>query len=138
MGKLNFDEARHLAARTGIGAEWETIQRFQNLTRQQAIEFLLKNRNMRTPPPPGMSPWHKMVSLRGNMRRKKMVKRISRGEGKKLQDWWVKHLTDTSSPFLERMTLFWHNHFPSSIIIARSTRNNFHIHQIVLPIQCKT
>ena len=115
MGKLNFDEARHLAARTGIGAEWETIQRFQNLNRQQAIEFLLKNRNMRTPAPPGMSPWHKMVSLRGNMRRKKMIKRISRAEGKKLQDWWVKHLTDTPSPFLERMTLFWHNHFPSSI-----------------------
>ncbi len=115
MGTLNFNEARHLAARTGIGAEWETIQRFQNLTRQQAIEFLLKNRNMLIPPPPGMSPWSKMVSLRGNMRRKKMVKRISRVEGKALQTWWVQHLMLTTSPFLERMTLFWHNHFPSSI-----------------------
>ena len=81
MGKLSFDEARHLTARTGIGAEWETIQRFQTMTRQQAIEFLLKNRNMRTPPPPGMSPWPKMVSLRGNMRRRKMIKRISRVGG---------------------------------------------------------
>ena len=115
MAKLNFNEARHLVARTGIGVEWETIQRYQNLTRQQAIEYLLKDSDMKLPAPPGMSPWSKMVALKGNMRRKKMVNRISRGEGKKLQDWWVKHLIATRSPFLERMTLFWHNHFPSSI-----------------------
>lgn len=115
MGTLSFEEARHLVGRTGLGVEWQTIQRFQNLNRDQAINHLLNNRNMRTPAPPGMSPWHKMVALRGNMRRKKMVKRISRTEGKKLQAWWVDHLLKTQSPFLERMTLFWHNHFPSSI-----------------------
>ncbi len=115
MGQLSFEEARHLVARTGIGVEWETITRYQNLTRQQAIEHLLGNREMSLAKPPGMSPWSKMNSLRTDMRRKKMVKRISRVEGKKLQQWWVKHLLDTRSPFLERMTLFWHNHFPSSI-----------------------
>ena len=115
MGQLSFEEARHLVARTGIGVEWETITRYQNLTRQQAIEHLLSNREMSLAKPPGMSPWSKMNSLRTDMRRKKMVKRISRVEGKKLQQWWVKHLLDPRSPFLERMTLFWHNHFPSSI-----------------------
>ncbi len=115
MGKLSFDEARHLVERTGIGAEWTTIQQFQKLTRQQAIEHLLKNRDMGLPRAPSMSPWPKMVSLRGNMRRKRMIKHISRREGKKLQEWWVNHLLKTRSPFLERMTLFWHNHFPSSI-----------------------
>ena len=115
MSKLSFTDSRHLIARTGLGAEWETIQRFQQLTRQQAINHLLKNRDNHLPRPPSMSPWSRTVGLMGNMRRKKMVKRISRVEGKKLQDWWVKHLVDTRSPFLERMTLFWHNHFPSSI-----------------------
>ena len=115
MSKLSFNDARHLVSRTGIGVEWDTIQRFQGLTRQQAINHLLKNRNNNLPRPPNMSPWSKTVALMSNMRRKKMVKRISRVEGKKLQDWWVKHLINTRSPFLERMTLFWHNHFPSSI-----------------------
>lgn len=115
MGKLGFEDARHLVSRTGIGAEWKTIARFQNLTRQQAIDYLFSNQNMNLPAPPGMTPWPKTVSLRGNMRRRKMIKRISRGEGKALQQWWVKHLLATKSPFLERMTLFWHNHFPSSI-----------------------
>ncbi|MEE9310164.1 MAG: DUF1800 domain-containing protein [Cocleimonas sp.] len=120
MGNLSFSEARHLVERTGIGAEWKTIERFQTLTRPQAVEYLLKNRDHRLPRAPGMSPWPKMVSLRGNMRRKKMIKRISRDEGKKLQAWWVSHLLKTQSPFLERMTLFWHNHFPSSI--AKTTQ----------------
>ena len=115
MGKIGFEDARHLVSRTGIGAEWETIVRFQNLTRQQAISYLFSNQNHKVPAPPAMSAWPKMVSLRGNMNRRKMIKRISRGEGKALQKWWVNHLLATNSPFLERMTLFWHNHFPSSI-----------------------
>jgi uncharacterized protein (DUF1800 family) len=115
MSKLSFNDSRHLVSRTGLGAEWDTIQRYQKLTRQQAISHLLKNRDNHLPRAPSMSPWSRTVGLMGNMRRKKMVKRISRVEGKKLQDWWVKQLVDTRSPFLERMTLFWHNHFPSSI-----------------------
>jgi len=115
MGNLGLEDARHLVSRTGIGAEWETISRFQHLTRQQAIQQLFSNQNMRLPGPPAMSSWPRMLSLRGNMRQKKMIKRISRVEGKALQKWWINHLLATKSPFLERMTLFWHNHFPSSI-----------------------
>ena len=115
MSTLGFNDARHLVARTGIGCEWKTIQRYQNLTRAQAIDHLLKNKDMSLPRAPNMSPWSRTVSLQKNMRRKKMIMRISNVEGKKLQDWWIKHLLKTRSPFLERMTLFWHNHFPSSI-----------------------
>lgn len=122
MGKLGFQDARHLVSRTGIGAEWETIQRFQNLTRQQAITHLFNNRHMNLPAPPAMTPWSKMVNLRGNMSRRKNIMRISKGEGKSLQKWWVNHLLVTQSPFLERMTLFWHNHFPSSI--AKTTQTS--------------
>ena len=115
MGKLSFEDARHLVSRTGIGSEWETIVRFQNMTRQQAINYLFNSRDMKLPAPPAMTPWNKMVQLRGNMSRRKNIKRISRTEGKAIQRWWVNHLLVTKSPFLERMTLFWHNHFPSSI-----------------------
>ena len=30
-----------------------------------------------------------------------------------LQQWWVDHMLTTSTPFAERMTLFWHGHFTS-------------------------
>jgi len=30
-----------------------------------------------------------------------------------LQQWWIDHMLGTSTPFAERMTLFWHGHFTS-------------------------
>jgi uncharacterized protein (DUF1800 family) len=30
-----------------------------------------------------------------------------------LQQWWIDHMYKTSTPFAERMTLFWHGHFTS-------------------------
>src|SRR6202795_3057110 len=30
-----------------------------------------------------------------------------------LQQWWIDHMLKTSTPFAERMTLFWHGHFTS-------------------------
>src|SRR6202171_89195 len=30
-----------------------------------------------------------------------------------LQQWWVDHMVTTTTPFAERMTLFWHGHFTS-------------------------
>ena len=34
--------------------------------------------------------------------------------------WWVREMAATSSPFSERMTLFWHNHFTKSFRKVRS------------------
>ena len=30
-----------------------------------------------------------------------------------LQQWWINHMLTTTTPFAERMTLFWHGHFTS-------------------------
>ncbi|HEV2218836.1 MAG TPA: DUF1800 domain-containing protein [Candidatus Dormibacteraeota bacterium] len=38
-----------------------------------------------------------------------------------LQRWWVDHMLTTSTPFAERMTLFWHGHFTSDY---RKTADN--------------
>src|SRR5579859_6558302 len=38
-----------------------------------------------------------------------------------LQQWWVDHMLTTTTPFAERMTLFWHGHFTSDY---RKTADN--------------
>jgi uncharacterized protein (DUF1800 family) len=38
-----------------------------------------------------------------------------------LQGWWVDHMLTTTTPFAERMTLFWHGHFTSDY---RKTAND--------------
>jgi uncharacterized protein (DUF1800 family) len=40
--------------------------------------------------------------------------------GVELKNWWVTELLATASPLTERMTLFWHNHFTSSLQKVRS------------------
>lgn len=115
MTTLSFTEARHLLARTGFGAEWEEIKRLERLPKQKAVDFLINQRDLSLPAIPRFSSWQKISALNNNAQRRKMVMRIAKIEGSGLQNWWLKHMLDTQSPFLERMTLFWHNYFPSSI-----------------------
>ncbi|PIE00433.1 MAG: hypothetical protein CSA79_03635 [Thiothrix nivea] len=115
MSKLGFTDARHLLSRTGFGAEWEEVKRYEMMPRAKAVEFLVSRRDNALPAIPRFSSWRKMRVLHNNMRRRRMVMRIAKAEGAGLQNWWLQHMLHTKSPFLERMTLFWHNYFPSSI-----------------------
>lgn len=115
MTRLGFANARHLITRTGFGAEWETVQRLKLMTLDQAVDYLLSRRDTSLPNVPRFSQWRKMNMMRQNRKRMKSVMRISKTEGIQLQEWWLRHMLKTQSPFLERMTLFWHNQFPSSI-----------------------
>jgi uncharacterized protein (DUF1800 family) len=36
-------------------------------------------------------------------------------EGVALQKWWLEHILSSRAPFAERMTLFWHGHFTTSL-----------------------
>lgn len=46
--------------------------------------------------------------------RKKFFRR-KRGAGNELKEWWFDRLVKCDNPFAEKMTLFWHNHFTSSL-----------------------
>lgn len=115
MSKLDFIKARHLITRTGFGSAWDEVRRFESMTLHQAIEQLLKNKDFSYPATPPFTNWQRMSALNNNMQRRKMIMRIARTEKKGLQHWWLTHMLTTRSPFLERMTLFWHNYFPSTI-----------------------
>ncbi|HYC63761.1 MAG TPA: DUF1800 domain-containing protein, partial [Reyranellaceae bacterium] len=38
-----------------------------------------------------------------------------REEGRQLRNWWIEELLATDQPLVERMVLFWHGHFTSSL-----------------------
>jgi uncharacterized protein (DUF1800 family) len=91
------------------------VKRYEMMPKEKAVGFLIGRRDHSLPAIPRFSSWRKMRALHNNMQRRRMVMRIAKAEGAGLQNWWLKHMLNTSSPFLERMTLFWHNYFPSSI-----------------------
>ena len=36
-------------------------------------------------------------------------------QGRELRNWWIEEMLVTDQPLTERMVLFWHNHFTSSL-----------------------
>jgi uncharacterized protein (DUF1800 family) len=116
MGRLSFSDTRHLVARTALGQQWGGVKALQGKSRAEAVKILLKAGAIKTPPAPRLTPWAivnrmSQQSGAGKSRARKMMMR----EGDKLKSWWMLHLLHTDTPVNEHMTLFWHNHFTSSL-----------------------
>lgn len=122
---LDTGEAVHLLLRTGFGAAPADVQKLAGLTRAQAVKRLLDTARTGalTPPPPwvdGPRPdwaahWQgsdELVKQAFNQQRDR--------EAIELKAWWYAEMLATPSPFTERMTLFWHGHFPSSMDKVRA------------------
>ena len=116
MNRLNFADARHLTVRTGLGEEWNIIQQRVKHSRSEIINQLIKTRSTWTPPPPQFAPWVKwdIIEKRGHSAKKQASDRL-RLDKQSLQEWWMKTMLETHHPIIERMTMFWHNHFTSSM-----------------------
>ena len=128
---MGFDEARHLLSRTSFGVTPAEIRALEALDYTEAVDRLLADprREAVTPAPEwiGMGP----AELKGRQRaaeaeRKKGIdgKKLEvvlpvREQGRELKNWWVEEMIATDQPLVERMTLFWHGHFTSSLAKVR-------------------
>jgi uncharacterized protein (DUF1800 family) len=116
MNGLTLAEARHLAVRTGLGVDWSTLKKLRGQNKQRAIQMLCQGAAQLPPAPPKMTKWQQLNQLnQSSYAGQKKARAIARQEGIALKLWWIKHMLQTNTPFVERMTLFWHNHFTSSI-----------------------
>ncbi|MBM3524154.1 MAG: DUF1800 domain-containing protein [Alphaproteobacteria bacterium] len=122
---LDREDARHLLLRTGFGASPAEVQRLAPLGRAQAVDAVLASVRSQavTPPPAFMADPH--PDWPGQWRskdeeQKSVFNRARDAEGATLRAWWWQELIRTPSPFTERMVLFWHNHFTSSMDKVRA------------------
>ncbi len=114
---INFAEARHLVARSGLGVEWKQIKNLQGRSRQQAVEIVLRPKTSLPPAPSKMASWRVRTSMyeSKNPQHKMKMHQMTQIEGARLKRWWIAHMLKTQSPIVEKMTLFWHGHFTSSL-----------------------
>ncbi len=116
MGRLSFSDTRHLVSRTALGQEWGDVKALEGKTRAEAISILLSPSAVKTPPAPSLTPWANVNRMRmRNGAGKKQARKMMMREGERLKRWWMLHLLKTDTPVNEHMTLFWHNHFTSSL-----------------------
>ncbi len=126
---MGADMARHLLARTGFQPTPEEIARFERLDYADGVERILDGmRTKAATPLPGwmdMSPTE-FFQLNREIRREKReaerdtgrilkIANLMRQQGGEAKAWWYREMLSTPSPFTERMVLFWHNHFTSSV-----------------------
>ena len=132
-------EAAHLLKRAGFGGDPGQIKRFHRLGREAAVEELLEPQEpIDAFPLPEwaepeasaarmkaqyaairavrmesneMSPVDADMKLRETRRE---YQKENRRQGIEARAWWFRRMLLTKAPLREKMTLFWHDHFPSS------------------------
>ena len=120
---MGFDEARHLLNRTSFAANAEDINAFAKLTREQAVDRLLSwsGNKVATPAPGWVNDFVAPRRIRAmSEKQRKMLLREEIAKGIELRGWWLTEMLTTSSPLTEKMVLFWHNHFVSSLQKVKS------------------
>ena len=125
VAPMGADEARHLLMRTSFAATPADVQVFSSLTRIQAVDRLLAQARTEpvTRPAAELDGWTPRSELRGmSEQERRGWLRQTIQQGQELRGWWFREMLTTPSPFTERMTLFWHNHFVSSLQKVRPTR----------------
>lgn len=133
-------EAAHLLNRAGFGGNPSEIKAFHTLGRTKAVDSLLTpGEPIGKFPAPSWSTveqaiaarraeFEKIKSLRQEMRTltpeaAEMAKRDLRKDAQQeerrhaleAQQWWFSTMLLTEAPLREKMTLFWHDHFATSI-----------------------
>lgn len=116
---MPVEQARHLALRTGFGPTPAAVRRLSFLRYADAVDQLLApidSAAMTTPPAflsQTVPDWKALAGM--STPEKKSFRRQRRENGEALKVWWYREMIATRQPFVERMTLFWHGHFTSSL-----------------------
>jgi uncharacterized protein (DUF1800 family) len=133
-------EAAHLLNRAGFGGRPEEIRAFHALGREKAVDHMLSAVDGPDDfPLPEWATPERMIAdmrMRVQQRRETMqaTQNLSPEEAEKVrreafqkfqrenrehsvetQGWWFRRIVRTKAPLREKMTLFWHDHFATSI-----------------------
>lgn len=121
MPQLTMEQACHLARRSGFCAETAQVEALLDQSdKPEAVDWLLNQQGSLIELPG----WHYLSprdlrkglndGMNDNARRMEMQDQLKKMGGE-LKAWWLSQMMNNTSPLQERMTLFWANHFTSSL-----------------------
>jgi uncharacterized protein (DUF1800 family) len=116
---LSLDQARHLLARTGFEPTRQEMRALSDLTHEAAVDRLLTEiRTVAVSPAPlwaNEAPPDFKLLRKASRDERKRARKQRRRWATDLRGWWLGEMVATESPLSERMVMFWHNHFTSSV-----------------------
>ncbi|MCU0752514.1 MAG: DUF1800 domain-containing protein [Akkermansiaceae bacterium] len=133
-------EAAHLLNRAGFGGSPAEIKAFHAHGRTKAVDLLFTAQDGPDafPVPEWASEEHLLAEIRQRLAERREMRQATSGlspeqadqkrreafrelqqenrrHGLEAQGWWFRRMAKTASPLREKMTLFWHDHFATSI-----------------------
>lgn len=112
----DYAASRHLASRLELGVNHHLCKQRIGQTVEHVFASLCPDQTPTLTKLPLLTVWEEMAVFYQSNRNKKIeLNKLARTEGGLLTNWWLEELHKTQFPLWERMTLFWHNHFTSSL-----------------------
>ncbi len=130
--RWNYVTAAHLLNRAGFGGPPAEIQKLAGLGLDQAVAHLLDYEAIPDPTPepdwarpnPEELKKYREAIRNGTPEEKKMAQReqqqLFQRRMLELRGWWLQRMAHGPRPFQEKMVLFWHGHFATSIEKVRN------------------
>jgi uncharacterized protein (DUF1800 family) len=133
--RLSPADARHLLGRTGFMPSPAETASWVGLSREAAVDKLLGDalRSQASKAPPSFvgEPIRPPLRAQADVEARKEALRQLRADTVALAAWWLQQMRETPTPLAERMTLFWHNHFATSVQKVRQAQGMYLQHQLL-------
>ncbi|WOB06266.1 DUF1800 domain-containing protein [Piscinibacter gummiphilus] len=133
--RLSAADARHLLGRTGFMPSPGEVSAWAGLAPDEAVNRLLAGARRAEPrqPAPAFTrePIRPPLRAQGDVDARKEALRQLRADTVALAGWWLQEMRDSPTPLAERMALFWHNHFATSVQKVRQAQGMYIQHQLL-------
>ena len=115
MTAMTFDDAAHLIRRMGFGGTADEINNLMSMDREGAVNHLVNYDNI---------PDDALTALAGDGKSPTVASASfnfsdpnnnTNFNDNEIKRWWMTRMVLSQRQFQEKMTLFWHNHFASSL-----------------------
>lgn len=130
--KWDFRAAAHLYNRAGFGGTPAEIEKLQSMGLEKAVSHFVDYEqipdNAADPEwaHPNMGRAELLLKIRraSEEERRQLIREQQRQQAAQmieLRGWWLRRMAETSRPLQEKMTLFWHGHFATSVQKVRES-----------------
>jgi uncharacterized protein (DUF1800 family) len=106
MASLTYDESAHLLRRAGFGGTPSEIDDLVTRSREGAVDYLINFSQIDN------SVMESLLSSDFSLTDPTDNQSFNQGE---IRRWWCTRMVKTKRQFEEKLTLFWHNHFATSL-----------------------
>ena len=128
--EISLIESAHLLRRTIVGPTIEEIDALSDLNVSAAVEYIL--RDISNPSPPGDWVNHPLPDYQNYTNEQKdSLETAYDVQGVELGEWWIDQIFYNPTSIKEQMTLFWHDHFATSIMTVKYTPAMYHQNRVL-------